>query len=124
MEKIKSYEDALKKLGKEQPNYLNYMPKHEQAYHKLCTIAEALNKGQEKNRRIYIPEFYRESLLENVDGSSCDGIGCIYSRGRFSASIISISDRLCLCNEKTAMYMGGKLFFELWRDYILGGEKL
>lgn len=111
MKRIKNYEEALSILGKEAPVYINDMPKNEQAYHKLCTICEALNLGYEEDDRIYYPWWYLSDLLAGVAarGSNVD----------LAAANSSSGFRLCSFDHDTALYFGSAPFIKLWQEYLL-----
>ena len=111
MKRIKNYEEALNMLGKEAPAYINDMPKNEQAYHKLCTICEALNLGHEKDCRRYYPWWYLGDLRDRVAArSSSIGLG---------RAVLTVGSRLCCFDEKTTLYFGSEPFIKLWQEYLL-----
>jgi hypothetical protein len=111
MRKVKSYEKALTLLGKDEPRYLDNMPKNVQAYYKLCTISEALNIGHTREERIYFPWW------NNIkDLNAC-------TEARFSYDLIfmnsSIRFWLGSFNKETALYLGSQTFIEIWKEYLL-----
>lgn len=108
---ITSYENALIKLDRIPPKYLNNMPVNEQAYHKLCTIAEVLNIGHTKEDRIYYPWWWKEDLKAGVAArDSVIDLADAYAYSGF---------RLCCFDRVTALYFGSKPFVKLWQDYLL-----
>lgn len=111
MENIKSYEEALNMLGKEKPSYLDDMPKNEQAYHKLCTICEALNLGHENKDRRYYPWWFMKDLRA--------GIASHGSGSSPSCMVSMVGFRICSFDIDTALYFGSDPFIKLWQDYLL-----
>jgi hypothetical protein len=108
---ITSYENALIKLDRTSPKYLNEMPKNEQAHHKLCTICEALNIGDTEKERIYYPWWYTKELQAGVAAShSSKNLAYAYTCSGF---------RLCCFSIEKALHLGSKYFVELWKDYLL-----
>lgn len=118
---IKSYEDALKVLNKENEAWVDNAPKHIKAQYKLETICEALNIGHTGKNRIYFPFWWNKRSL--LGGSAADGaeggLGCVDSYVRFSGADAYVGSRLCCFDKETAIYLGSKLFAKLWQDYLL-----
>jgi len=112
MTQIKSYEEALKVLGKEKPAYLDDMPKNEQAYHKLCTIAEVLNLGHEDRERWFYPWWY-EGGLRDSEECYCNPI----YKGEWKE--YENGFRLCCFDRDTTLYFGSEPFIKLWQEYLL-----
>ena len=113
MENIKSYEEALNVLGKGKPTYLDEMPKNEQAYHKLCTICEALNVEHENKARVWFPWWFKDDLQAGVAARRSDvGLADEYA-------FFLVGFRLCSFDEKTALYFGSDPFLKLWQEYLL-----
>lgn len=113
MEKIKSYEEALNVLGIEKPAYLDDMPKNEQAYHKLCTISEALNWGHKKEDMIWFPWWFKNDLQDGFEARHLD-VGLA-----FKYAFSPVGFRLCSFDENTALYFGSEPFIKLWQDHLL-----
>ena len=94
------YRNALEKLGREEPSYLNQMPKNERAYHILGTIADSWNKidgfvpkWSDRNQEKWYPWF---KILGGIAlGGSYDGLACVGSDIRFLVTAAHIGSRLC-----------------------------
>ena len=110
--KVASYEDALKVLGLKSPKWMDNAPSNVVAYHKLCTICDALNIGYELEERIYIPWWY-------TSHGSNDGFASVYSNFRFSDTLTAVCSRLCSFDRATALYFGSEPFIKLWQEYLL-----
>ena len=109
--RVASYEDALELLGEKCPEWMKEAPVNVVAYHKLCTICEALNLGHEMKDRIWFPWWYRETLRA--------GVAARYSSLGLAIARSIIGFRLCSFDEKTALYFGSDTFIKLWQEYLL-----
>ena len=109
--KVASYEDALGVLGLKSPKWMDDAPSNVVAYHKLCTICDALNMGCDLEDRKFIPWWY-------TGVGAADGLGCVYSDIGFSDAP-NIGSRLCSFDRETALYFGSKPFIKLWQEYLL-----
>ena len=110
--RIASYEDALEVLGLKSPKWMDNAPSNVVAYHKLCTICDALNMECEPEERDYIPWWYTGDL-------QADCLGCVRSDLRFSGAGTTIGSRLCSFDRETALYFGSEPFIKLWKEYLL-----
>jgi len=117
MEKIKTFEDACRKLGiTEKLPEVSMLPKDQQeaiiAHYKLMIIAQALN-GKWKpdwtndNQYKYYPWFNMES------GSGLSFHGCAYW-----SSYSPVGSRLCFKSRELAEY-AGKRFKDLYEQYFV-----
>ena len=109
--KVASYEDALGVLGLKSPKWMDDAPSNVVAYHKLCTICDALNMGHEMKDRIWFPWWLRGDLHAGLS-----------ARDSFVALASAVSDtgfRLCSFDEHTALYFGSEPFVRLWQEYLL-----
>ena len=112
-EQIKTYEDALRVLGKKDFSHENLYPQ-EIARRKLEIIIEALNEGWE-------PDWGNDCQLKwypNFYGSST---GFWYSLSYYSPTyaVTNIGVLLCCKSEKIADYVGQQ-FLYLYREMLLG----
>lgn len=110
---IKTYEDALKVLGKEDFNHENLYPR-EIARRKLEIIIEALNEGWKPDWKNYsqlkwYPYFHESS----------DSIKCTISINSPTNTTTYINTHLCCKDEKTADY-AGRQFLDLYQEVFLG----
>ena len=110
--KVASYEDALGVLGLKSPKWMDNAPSNVVAYHKLCTICDALNMECEPEERNYIPWWYTGDL-------QAGGLGYVYSAVRFSDTLARLGSRLCSFDRATALYFGSEPFIKLWQEYLL-----
>ena len=110
--KVASYEDALGVLGLKSPKWMDDAPSNVVAYHKLCTICDALNMGHELEDREHVPWWY-------TSHGAADGLGCVYSNVRFSGTRTAVCSRLCSFDRETALYFGSEPFIKLWKEYLL-----
>ena len=110
--KVASYEDALEVLGLKSPKWMDDAPSNVVAYHKLCTICDALNMGCDLEDRKFIPWWY-------TSHGAVDGLGCVIPSVRFSDSISDVGSRLCSFDRETALYFGSEPFIKLWKEYLL-----
>ena len=110
--KVASYEDALEVLGFKSPKWMDNAPSNVVAYHKLCTICDALNIECELEDRKYIPWWYTGDL-------QAGGLGYVSSDIHFSDTASSIGSRLCSFDRATALYFGSEPFIKLWQEYLL-----
>ena len=143
-ERIKTFEDAMLKLGEEHPFVKewhcgeNLSPELE-AYLQLRVICAALNEGWEpkftEDEVRWFPWFwlYTQDEINNMDEqekqarhliSTGDyeteyaGFACAHSADAPSATYSYFGSRLCLKSEALAVYCG-KQFIDLWADFNL-----
>ena len=118
-ERVKTYEDACKELGRQPYNEDQLMKlgltKNDIAYQKMVVIVEALNEGWkpdvcDRNVRRWYPWFE-----PNGSPSSFAFRGSVYGRGTACAGSGS---RLALKSEELADYCG-RQFLQLWKEIIL-----
>lgn len=111
-DRVKTYEDALRELGKEDFSRENLYPR-EIARRKLEIIIEALNEGWEPNfsnsQYKWYCYFYKSTA----------GLGCSYSCGSPAAARTIIGVRLYLKSKKLADYIGLQ-FRDLYEEMLLG----
>lgn len=101
IDRVKTYEDALKVLGRNHFNENNLYP-HEIARRKLETIIEALNEGWEPDL-----SNHQENIWYCYFNGSSAGLGCSTSHYSPSFSITTyFGVRLCLKDKKLADYCG------------------
>ena len=110
---IKTYEDALKVLGREDFSRENLYPR-EIARRKLEIIIEALNEGWKPDWENYsqlkwYPYFYRSSA----------GLGYSYSTNSPTYATANFGVRLCCKSEEIADYVGQQ-FLYLYKEMLLG----
>ena len=110
--KVASYEDALKVLGLKSPKWMDDAPGNVVAYHKLCTICDALNIGYELEERKFIPWWYTGDL-------QAAGLAYVDSYIPFSDTNTYFGSRLCSFDRATALYFGSEPFIKLWQEYLL-----
>lgn len=110
--KVASYEDALGVLGLKSPKWMDDAPSNVVAYHKLCTICDALNMGCDLEDRKFIPWWY-------TSHGAADGLGYVTSSIRFSDANTDVGSRLCSFDRETALYFGSEPFIKLWKEYLL-----
>ena len=110
--KVASYEDALGVLGLKSPKWMDNAPSNVVAYHKLCTICDALNMECEPEERNYIPWWYTGDL-------QAGGLGCVTSNIRISDASAAFGSRLCSFDRATALYLGSEPFVKLCQEYLL-----
>lgn len=144
MDRVKTFEDACRELGKNHPLVKSYealcsvdTDSNLETYAKLRIICAALNEGWKpqftKDEYRYYPWFYiyTQEEIEKMDedekkelclwgghasyGSQC-GLGCSYSISAFSYSYTVFGARLALKNREMAIYCG-RQFIELWADF-------
>lgn len=110
---IKTYEDALKTLGREDFSHENLYPR-EIARRKLEIIIEALNEG-------WKPDWENYSQLKCYPYFYGSTTGLVYSRANTSPSdaSASIGVRLCCKSEEIADYVG-RQFLDLYKETFLG----
>ena len=118
IEKIKTYEDALKETGRPDVPDMSAFPedmrKHFTALYKMVVIVEALNEGwkpdwNNTDERKYFPWFW-------ISPSSFAFGGSFYVCERADAGSGS---RLALKSEELADYCG-RQFVDIWKDIQLG----
>lgn len=143
-ERVKSFEDACRELGKSHPlvcqyNAIDDVDTNLNAYLKLRIICAALNEGWEpkftEDEVRWYPWFwlYTTQEIEDMDEqekqerhliSTGDyetgyaGFASAYSRSAPSYSSSAVGSRLCLKSEALAVYCG-KQFIDLWADFNL-----
>lgn len=143
-ERIKTFEDACRELGKDHPllcqyNAIDDVDVNLNAYLKLRIICAALNEGWEpqfkENEWRYYPWFrlYTQEEIDNMDEeekqdrhliSTGDyqtgyaGFASARSSNAPSSTYTHIGSRLCLKSDALATYCG-KQFIELWADFNL-----
>ena len=110
--KVASYEDALEVLGLKSPKWMDDAPSNVVAYHKLCTICDALNMGCDLEDRKFIPWWYTGDL-------QAGGLGCVTANIHFSGTDTNVGSRLCSFDRETALYFGSEPFIKLWKEYLL-----
>lgn len=144
MDRVKTFEDACRELGKNHPLVKSYealcsvdTDSNLETYAKLRIICAALNEGWKpqftKDEYRYYPWFYiyTQEEIEKMDedekkelclwggyanyGSQC-GLGYSYSNSAFSYSSTYYGARLALKNREMAIYCG-RQFIELWADF-------
>ena len=112
-DRVKTYEDALKVLGREDFCHGN-LYNREIARRKLEIIIEALNEGWEpdlNNHQEY--KWYCYFI------SSGAGLGFSYSINSPTHAVANIGVRLCLKSKKLAYYIGEQ-FKDLYKEMLLG----
>ena len=109
--KVASYEDALELLGEKCPEWMKEAPVNVVAYHKLCTICEALNMGHEMKDRIWFPWW--------LSGDLQAGVAARFSPYDLEPANSDIGFRLCSFDRDTALYFGSEPFVKLWQEYLL-----
>ena len=118
-DRVKTYEDACKKLGRQQYNEDQLMKlgltKNDIAYQKMVVIVEALNEGWKPDvcdRNVYrwYPWF--------VTNGSPSSFAFDVSHYAYSHAIAGSGSRLALKSEELANYCG-KQFVELWKEMLL-----
>lgn len=143
-ERVKSFEDACRELGKSHPlvcqyNAIDDVDTNLNAYLKLRIICAALNEGWEpkftEDEVRWYPWFwlYTTQEIEDMDEqekqerhliSTGDyetgyaGFAYAYSNGAPSGTVTNVGSRLCLKSEALAVYCG-KQFIDLWADFNL-----
>jgi hypothetical protein len=143
-DRIKTFDDALKELGKDHPlvkeynvinnNKTTYNMKH---YSQLCVITAALNEGWRpkfvEGEKRYFPYFrlYSSeeiSQMSKEEKSSVVYLSCDYASGgvsyagaRHGSAYVhpSIGSRFAFKTNELAEY-AGKQFADLYVDYLLG----
>lgn len=143
-ERIKTFEDACRELGKNHPlvcqyNAIDDVDVNLNAYLKLRIICAALNEGWEpkfiEDEWRYYPWFwlYTRDEIERMDEQQKQdrnlmftgdyitdyaGFACAHSTDAPSSSNTYFGSRLCLKSEALAVYCG-KQFIDLWADFNL-----
>ena len=117
-ERVKTYEDACKELGRQPYNEDQLMKlgltKNDIAYQKMVVIVEALNEGwkpdwNDSNERKCFPWFWMSPSSFAFDASCC---GCGFADA-------GSGSRLKLKSDELAEYCG-KQFVDIWKDIQLG----
>lgn len=147
MERVKTFQDAVKELGDEHPLVIEYITWCKQiggvysadvmAYLKLRIIAAALNEGWEpkftKDEWRYYPYFYVLTKEEyeqlsaegkrrcvgrsGSDANANGGLVYAYSSNGSAGSGTGDGVRLAFRTRKLAEY-AGKQFIDIWADFI------
>lgn len=112
-DRVKTYEDALKVLGRNHFNETNLYPR-EIARRKLEIIIEALNEG-------WKPDFnnIKQSKWYCYFNGSYTGLGCSYSAVSPATAAAGFGVRLCLKSKELADYIGEQ-FKYLYKEMLLG----
>ena len=119
MDRVKTYEDACKELGRQPYNVDSLMKlgltKNDIAYQKMVVIVEALNEGWKPDVCNSDVERWYQWFKPNGSPSSFafDVSSCAYEIA-FAGS----GSRLALKSEQLASYCG-KQFLELWKEILL-----
>ena len=113
IDRVKTYEDALKVLRRDH-FYENNLYPREIARRKLEIIIEALNEGWKPN----LSNHQEYKWYCYFDGSS-SGLRCSHSHGSPSYAFAAIGVLLCLKDEKLADYVGEQ-FKYLYELMLLG----
>ena len=110
---IKTYEDALRVLGREDFSRENLYPR-EIARRKLEIIIEALNEG-------WKPDFndIKQSKWYCYFNGSLTGLGYSGSANSPTYAAASFGVRLCLKSKELADYVGEQ-FTDLYKEMLLG----
>lgn len=144
-DRIKTFDDALKELGKDHPLVKEYnvinnnkTTYNTKLYSQLCVVTAALNEGWRpkfvEGEKRYFPYFYlytneeisrmseeEKSRVVYRSYNSADangGVSCAHA-GYVSASVVaSIGSRLAFKTEELAEY-AGKQFTKLYAEYLL-----
>ena len=109
--KVASYEDALGVLGLKSPKWMDDAPSNVVAYHKLCTICDALNMGCDLEDRKFLPWWYMGDLRAGITARDSNGV--------LADAVLDSGFRLCSFDEHTALYFGSEPFVRLWQEYLL-----
>ena len=145
MDRVKTFEDACRELGKDHPlvcqyNGIDDVDVNLNAYLKLCIICAALNEGWKpqftKDEVRWYPWFWlytqkeldemsgeekRERRMIDIRGRVSEhyaGFGSALSNRAPSSASADVGSRLCLKNEELATYCG-KQFIDLWACFNL-----
>ena len=117
MDRVKTFEDACKELGRQPYNVDSLMKlgltKNDIAYQKMVVIVEALNEGWKPdwdnyNEAKYYPWFEMSPSSFAFHASAYASVGAYAGSG----------SRLALKSEQLANYCG-KQFLELWKEILL-----
>ena len=119
MDRVKTYEDACKELGRQPYNVDCLMKlgltKNDIAYQKMVVIVEALNEGWKPD--VCNSDVERWHPWFNPNGSpssfAFDDSFCAYG-----SAAAGSGSRLALKSEQLANYCG-KQFLELWKEMLL-----
>ena len=112
IDRVKTYEDALKVLRRDHFDENNLYPR-EIARRKLEIIIEALNEGWKPNL-----SNHQEYKWYCYFIGSCAGLGCSYSYDSPATAGTHFGVRLCLKSEKLADYIGEQ-FKDLYEEMLL-----
>lgn len=110
---IKTYEDALKVLGREDFCHEN-LYNREIARRKLEIVIEALNEGWKPDWE----DYSQEKWFPYFFGSNA-GFGCSISYYLPANAIAHFGVRLCCKSKEIANYVGTQ-FFNLYKEMLLG----
>ena len=118
MDRVKTFEDACKELGRQPYNVDSLMKlgltKNDIAYQKMVVIVEALNEGWKPDwdnysEAKYYPWFEMSPSSFAFDDSACD----------FEFAYAGSGSRLKLKSRELANYCGEQ-FEDIWKDIQLG----
>ena len=112
-DRVKTYEDALKVLGREDFSHENLYPR-EIARRKIEIIIEALNEG-------WKPDWENASQLKWYPHFYWSSMGLWYSYSDYSPTYAytDFGVRLCCKSEEIADYVGQQ-FLDLYKEMFLG----
>jgi len=110
---IKTYEDALKVLGKEDFSHENLYPR-EIARRKLEIIIEALNEGWKPDWEDYSQLKWYPYFIGSYAGL---WYSCSYYSPSYADTYFGV--RLCCRSEEIANYVGTQ-FYNLYKEMFLG----
>ena len=121
MDRVKTFEDACKELGRQPYNVDSLMKlgltKNDIAYQKMVVIVEALNEGWKPDVCNSDVERWYPWFKPNGSPSSFafDDSGYVNANG---SAYAGSGSRLALKSEQLASYCG-KQFIELWKEMLL-----
>ena len=119
MDRVKTFEDACKELGRQPYNVDSLMKlgltKNDIAYQKMVVIVEALNEGWKPDVCNSGVERWYPWFKPNGSPSSFAFCGSTYDCG---TALAGCGSRLALKSEQLASYCG-KQFLELWKEILL-----
>lgn len=119
MDRVKTFEDACKELGRQPYNVDSLMKlgltKNDIAYQKMVVIVEALNEGWKPDVCNSDVERWYPWFKPNGSPSSFAFDGSVYAN---ECALAGSGSRLALKSEQLAKYCG-KQFIELWKEMLL-----
>ena len=119
MDRVKTYEDACKELGRQPYNVDSLMKlgltKNDIAYQKMAVIVEALNEGWKPDVCNSNVERWYPWFKPNGSPSSFAFFASAYA---YEVAFAGSWSRLALKSEQLANYCG-KQFLELWKEMLL-----